>query len=125
MKILKLKDPSHNKLFHLDKLRKAEVIKVNPNEHHFHSAPKPVLSPHINTHPKTSKDPNAPQNPQSISTPAPNKVEPKTTPQRPKAMTSLLEPAKHEQANISPQVLQPQPPIPVVPEKPKLITTSI
>jgi hypothetical protein len=116
MKILKLKDPSHNKLFHLDKLRKAEVIKINPNDHHVHSAPKPVLSPHTDTHPKSSKDPKSPQNPHVISAPAPNKVEPKATPQKPKDMTSLLEPAKNEKINIPQQVTpQPQPPAPIVP----------
>ena len=43
LKILKLKDQSHNKLFHIDKLRKAEIVKIN-SDHHFQSAPKQVHS---------------------------------------------------------------------------------
>jgi hypothetical protein len=74
MKILKLKDPAHNKLFHFDKLRKAEVIKINANDHHFSSAPKPSLSPHGNHTGKSSKDSNPPHNTALTSPPAPNKV---------------------------------------------------
>lgn len=48
VKILKLKDPSHNKLFHIDKLKKAEVIKFTHNEQHTNSAPKVATSPSPN-----------------------------------------------------------------------------
>jgi len=44
LKILKLKDQSHNKLFHIDKLKKAEIVKITP-EQHFQSAPKQAHSP--------------------------------------------------------------------------------
>lgn len=126
MKILKLKDPAHNKLFHLEKMRKAEVIKINPNDHHFHSAPKLTPSPPTNNHPKSSKDPNSAQHPNLVSTPAPNKTEPKP-PQRLKATPSLLESAQNEQVNIPQQTTSqpPPPPTPIAPEKPKLVTTSI
>jgi hypothetical protein len=44
LKILKLKDQSHNKLFHIDKLKKAEIVKIN-SDNHFVSAPKQGHSP--------------------------------------------------------------------------------
>ena len=44
LKILKLKDQSHNKLFHIDKLKKAEIVKITP-EQHFQSTPKQAHSP--------------------------------------------------------------------------------
>ena len=96
MKILKLKDPSHNKLFHLEKLRKAEIIKLAPNDLHFHIAPKPTPSPNP-AHPvKSLKDSNVPynQNLNPISTP--NKSDQKPNPQKLKVATSLLEPALNE-----------------------------
>lgn len=64
MKILKLKDPNHNKLFHIDKLKKAEVIKFTHNEQHANSAPKvtspspnPVNTPPVNKTPVSKQVP--------------------------------------------------------------------
>lgn len=58
VKILKLKDSSHNKLFHIDKLKKAEVIKFTHNEH-TNSAPKAPTSPSPNpvNNPPVNKPP--------------------------------------------------------------------
>ena len=48
IKILKTKDQNVSKLFHLDKLKKAEIIKLqnqdNLHNHNFHSAPKDIHS---------------------------------------------------------------------------------
>jgi hypothetical protein len=57
MKILKLKDANHNKLFHLEKLIKAEVIKINANDHHFRSTPKPSATPIKNDDKNGQKQP--------------------------------------------------------------------
>lgn len=70
-------------------MRKAEIIKLAPNDHHFHSAPKTTPSPH----PVKSSN-NVPIN-QNVNT-TQNKVEQRPNPQRPKVATSLLEPAKNE-----------------------------
>lgn len=34
IKILKLKDQSHNKLFHIDKLKKAEMVRIHGSSNH-------------------------------------------------------------------------------------------
>jgi hypothetical protein len=129
MKILKLKDAAHNKLFHLEKLKKADVVKINQNEHHFHSAPKNSPSPL-----PSKVDPNVNGNKTVQNRPVANQNQQRAMPvaqQKTNNSPSLLESAKHE------RIPQPVPIIPttspssvtpainVLPEKPKFASTSI
>lgn len=80
IKILKLREPQHNKLFHAEKLKRAEIIKgtnlhQNGHDHAVHSAPKDYVHPQ--PHPKPN--PIQPHN-GSSSKPAPAPTQVKTPP---------------------------------------------
>jgi len=106
IKILKTKEANQSKLFHIEKLKKAEIIKSHSysNNHahqHVHSAPKPFngeenstkVSPTINGQNGNSRDNNKnPASPQSTSN------------IHPKSPTIVKEPAKPTKQLEKPQV---------------------
>jgi hypothetical protein len=70
IKVLKTKDHNQSKLFHVDKLKKADILRLNSHDNHhhhqnIHSAPKPIHeNPHsshipnpVATNPNIKKEP--------------------------------------------------------------------
>lgn len=96
VKILKLKESAHNKLFHIDKLRKADLVKQGVSSTHApvsapksaqnNPSPQPRVPTNIANTPSTAPKPNnAPLPPQNVpqqqrnptNTPPPSQIPPK------------------------------------------------